>query len=160
MTFDNNSTVFFTSNTAAFDTTILYNYNSKITVKGNSSFMFNDLPAQWCSNTCLKHPGEVSDAITIDSSGIIWCGNQKAFVCQSNKCHCNNLEDTMVGVRDNQVVNITDDIVVLSSTIYINSSNISIIGHNNPTVMCVNHGGLALYYCSNLTIEDITFIGC
>ena len=160
ITFDSNSTVFFTSNTAAFDTTILCNYNSKITVKGNSSFMFNDLPAQWCFNTCLKHPGEVTDVITIDSSGMVWCGNQKAFICLSNKCHCNNLEDTMVSVRDNQVVNITGDIVVLSSTIHINSSNISIIGHNNPTVMCTNNSGLVLHDCTNLTIEGITFIGC
>ena len=160
ITFNNNSTVFFTSNTASFDTTILCNYNSKITVKGNSSFIFNDLPAQWCFNTCLKYPDEERDAVTIDSSGMIWCSNQKVFICQSNKCHCNNLEDIIVNVRDNQIVNITDDIVTLSSAIHINSSNISIIGHNNPTVMCVNHSGLALHYCSNLTIEGITFIGC
>ena len=122
--------------------------------------MFNNLPAQWCFNTCLKHPSEVSDAINIDSSGLVWCGNQKAFICLSNKCHCNNLEDTMVSVRDNQEVKITEDIVVLSSTIHINSSNISIIGHNNPTVMCTNNSGLVLHDSTNLTIEGITFIGC
>ena len=160
MIFDNNSAVFFTSNTAAFDATILYNYNSKIIVKGNSSFIFNDLPAQWCINTCLKYPGEESDAVTIDSSGMVWCSNQQTFTCHSDKCHCKNLEDTMVSVRDNQLVNLTDGIMVLSSVIRLHSSNISIIGHSNPTVICVNHGGLKLHDCSNLSIEGITFIGC
>ena len=160
MTFDNNSTVFFTNNTAAFDTTILYNYNSKIIVKGNSSCIFNDLPVRWCLNTCLKYPGKESDAITIDSSGMVWCSNQKPFTCLSDKCHCISLEDTIVNIRDNQVVNITDDVVILSSVIHLHSSNISITGHNNPTVICDNHGGLMLYDSSNITIEGITFIGC
>ena len=160
MTFDNNSTVFFTSNTAAFDTTILYNYNSKIIVKGNSSCIFNDLPVQWCLNTCLKYPGEESDAITIDSTGMVWCSNPQTFACLSDKCHCKSLEDIMVSIRDNQLVNITDNVVVLSSVIHFHSSNISIIGYNNPTVICVNHGGLKFYDCSNLIIESITFIGC
>ena len=160
MTFDNNSVVFFSSNTAAFDTTILYNYNSKIIVKGNSSVIFNNLPAQWCFNACLKHPGKESDSISIDSNGIVWCGNQKAFICQSNKCHCKNLEDALANATHNKLVNITDEVVVLSSVIILNSSNISIIGHNYSTVMCVNNGGLSLHDCSNLSIEGITFIGC
>ena len=149
MIFDNNSVVFFSSNTASFDTTILYNYHSKITVRGNSSVIFNNLLAQWCFNTCLKHPGGESDSITIDSSGIVWCSNQKAFICQSNKCHCNNLEGVLANATHNQLVNIKDKVVVLSSVIILNSSNISIIGHYNPTVFCVNHSGLALHDCSN-----------
>ena len=160
MTFDNNSAVFFTNNTAGFDTTILYTYNSKIIVKGNSIYIFNDFPVQWCLKACLKYPSKESDAITIDSNGMVWCSNQQAFTCLSDKCHCKNLEDTIVSIRDNQVVNITDDVVVLSSVIQLHSSNISISGHNNPTVICVNHGGLKFYDCSNLTIEGITFIGC
>ena len=160
MTFDNNSVVFFASNTAAFDTTILFNFNSKIIIKGDPSFIFNDLPEQWCFDTCLKYPDEESDAITIDSSGMVWCSNQQTFTCLSDKCHCKNLEDTMVSVKDNQVVSLTDGIVVLSSVIQLHSSNISIIGHNNPTVICVNHSGLKFYDCNNLSIEGITFIGC
>ena len=97
MTSDNNSTVIFTSTTATFDTTILYRYNSKITVKGNSSSIFNDLPAQWGFNTCLEYPGEEFDAITIDSSGMIWCSNQETFICLTHKCHCKNLEDIIIG---------------------------------------------------------------
>ena len=106
MMFDNNSVVFFSSNTATLDTTILYNYHSKITVKGNSSVIFNNLPAKWCFNACFKHPGGESDAITIHSSGIVWCSNQNAFMCQSNKCHCKNLEDAFANATHNQLVNI------------------------------------------------------
>ena len=158
--FDNNSVVFFSNNNAALDTTILYTYHSIITVKGTSTVIFNNLPARWCFNTCLKHPGGESDSIAIDSSGIVWCGNQKGFTCQSNKYHCKNLEDILANATHNQLVNIRDKVVLLSSVINLNSSNISIIGHNNPTVMCVNHGGLKLYDCNNVTIEGITFIGC
>ena len=92
---------------------------------------------------------------------MVWCSNQKEFIlCLTHKCHCKNLEDILANDEDNQLVNITDEVVVLSSYIHLHSSNISIIGHNNPTVICINRGALTLYDCSDLTIEGITFIGC
>ena len=59
------------------------------------------------------------------------------------------------------MVNITDKVLVLSSVINLNNSNnISIIGHNNPTVICVNDSGLKMEYCNNVAIAGIAWIGC
>ena len=73
MTFDNNSAVFFKNNIASNGATIFSIHNSKMIVKGNSSIVFNDLSVKWCNKT---YPGE-SDAVTIDTNGIVWCKNQK-----------------------------------------------------------------------------------
>ena len=48
----------------------------------------------------------------------------------------------------------------MSSVIDLNLHNVSIIGDNNPTVICVNDGGFQIHKSSNLTIEGITWIGC
>ena len=39
-------------------------------------------------------------------------------------------------------------------------SNITILGHNNPTVYCSNYGGLHFISCYNCTIEGISWKGC
>ena len=155
--FSDNSTVKFGNNNATFGATVFS--NSKIVVIGNSTIIFNDHSAQWCNNTCLPYSGQ-GDVVTIDSNGVVWCSDQKAFICSSKKCYCNNLENLLDGLNDNTLVNITDT-VTLSSVIRLYSlSNISITGHNNITVICVNGGGLELRYCSDFTIEGITWIGC
>lgn len=73
---------------------------------------------------------------------------------------CKDLGKKLGSVKNNQVVIITDKVVVLSSVIHISSCNTSIIGHGNPTVICLNDSGLKIYKSSNLTIESINFIGC
>ena len=68
----------------------------------------------WCYNTCLPYTGQ-GDVVTIDNNGLVWCSNRSAFICESNKCHCRNLKDILqTDVKDN-VVNISDKVVVLSS---------------------------------------------
>ena len=134
--------------------------DSEVTAKGNFSVMFNNLPARWCSNICLPYSGG-SDAVIVDSNGIVWCNNPNTFNLISNKYYCRNLKDILASAKDNQLINITDNVLVLSSVINLNNyNNISIIGHNNPTVICVNGCGLQMEHCNNLTIEGITWIGC
>ena len=139
--------------------TIFCFHNSKIIVKEHSSVIFNEVSAKWCMNICLPYPGE-TDAVVIDSNGIVWCSNVKAFRCLSDKCYCKDLSKKFEDVKNNHVINITDEVVVLSSVIHINSHNVSIIGHNNPTVICFNDSGLHINRSNNLTIESITWIGC
>ena len=158
--FDNNAAVFFNNNTATRDATIYSTHESEVTAKGNFGVMFNDLPARWCSNICLPYSGG-SDAVMVDSNGIVWCSNPKTFKLTSNKYYCRNLKDILASAKNNQLINITDKVLVLSSVINLNNSNnISIIGHNNPTVICANSSGLQMEYCNNLTIDGITWIGC
>ena len=82
-------------------------------------------------------------------------------ICLSKKCNCSKLEDLLDGLKNNALVNITDTVTLYSVIQLGNLNNISIIGYNNNIiVICVNGGGLELLYCSDLTIEGITWIGC
>ena len=154
--FSDNSAVTFTNNKATFSTTV---FSSKIMANGNSTVIFNDLLAKWCNNTCLPYTRQ-SDIVTIDSNGIVWCSDQKSFICLSKKCYCNELEDFFDDLKNNTLVNITDT-MTLSTVVELKYlSNISIIGYNNITVICVDGGGLKLNMYGDLTIEGITWIGC
>ena len=159
--FSDNSSVTFTNNKATFGETVFSSNSSKVIAIGNSTVTFNDLKAKWCNNTCLPYTGQ-GDVVTIDSNGIVWCSDQKSLICLSMKCYCNKLEDLLDGlkIKRNALVNIKDN-VTLSSVIELNAlNNISIIGYNNITVICINSGGLKLIECSDVTIVGITWIGC
>ena len=122
--------------------------------------MFNNLPARWCSNICLPYSGG-SDAVIVDNNGIVWCNNQSTFNLIGHKYYCRNLRDILARAKDNQLINITDKVLLLSSVINLNNyNNISIICRNNPTVICFNDSGLKMECCNNLTIDGITWIAC
>ena len=164
ITFDGNSTVTFNSNSAKIGATVYSAISSKLITKRRSRIIINYLTAKWCYNTCLPYTGQ-DDVLTIDNNGIVWCTDQNAFICISNKCHCKSLEGILqpgTGVKHN--VHITDDIVVLSSTIHINADDVIIVGHNNNTVICVDGGRIEVkssqFDNSELIIEGITWIGC
>ena len=159
MIFDCNSSVLLNNNTATIGATILCIHDSKVIVKGHSSIFINDLSAKWCANVCLPYTGE-TDTVIVNSNGLVWCNNKQSFNCISDKCHCKDLKHKLGRVRNNQLVNITDETVVLSSIIYITADNISIISHNNATVICVDRSGLKISFSDNLTIEGITWVGC
>ena len=163
ITFSDNSTMLFTTNRATFGATIHLNGNSKITTKENSSITFDDHSAKWCTNTCLPYTGQ-SDVVTIDGDGIVWCSNQKSFVCLSIKCYCKSLEDSLKNIS-NGIVNITEKVMTLSSSYQLNltSHYFSLIGHKNTTIICTNGGSLSLNFARfsyNLIIEGINWIGC
>ena len=159
ISFSDNSVVTFNNNKTTSGAIVYSFANSKIISTGNSSVIINDLPAKWCTNACLPYTSQSNDIVLISSEGLVWCSNQKSFVCQSEKCYCKNLEEILVG-SDSNAFTITDK-VLLSSFIslqYLN--NVLIVGHNKLTVICVNDGGLYLVGFDNLTIEGITWIMC
>ena len=159
MVHDNNSTVKFTNNKAKVGETIFSNSGSRVLAKGNSSVTFNNHSVEWCDNACLPYTGQ-GDVVTIYSNGIVLCSDQTAFICLSTNCHCNKLEDLLNGLKSNETVHILHN-VTLSSDIQLSSlKNISIIGHNNPVVICINGGGLTLTECEGVLIESITWIRC
>ena len=161
-TFSDNSKIIFTTNRATFGATVYSNGNSKITTKQNSTITFDDHSAKWCTNTCLPYTGQ-SDVVAIDGNGIVWCSNQKSFICLSIKCYCKNLEDTLNNIS-NGIVNITENVMTLSSFYQLNLiSQFSLIGHKNTTIICTNGGALSLHFDKisyNLIIEGINWIGC
>ena len=165
ITFADNSTIIFTTNRATFGASVYSNINTKIMTRENSTIIFDDHSAKWCTNTCLPYTGQ-SGIVTIDGNGIVWCSNQKAFVCLSIKCYCKNLKDSLNDPTA-AIVNITDEVIILSSVIELRLFRISfsLIGHNNLTVICVNGGRLSMslpwvYHNLETIIEGINWIGC
>ena len=161
--YSDNSTVTFTNNNAR-NGAMVHSRNSKVKVIESSTIFINDHLVKWCNNTCLPYRGYTYgrwNVITIDINGVVWCTDQKAFLCLSTNCYCNELENLLDGLQHNTIVNITDN-VTLSSVIDLRYfENISIIGHNNITVICgINGGGLYLYSCDNLIVKGFTWIGC
>ena len=162
ITFSDNSTITFTTNEAAFGATV-YTVNSKITTKDNSSIIIDNHSAKWCTNTCLPYTVQ-SDVVTIDGNGIAWCSDQKAFVCLSTKCYCKSFEDLLNDATgSNAIVNITEEVMTLSSVIRLPKFIKGIIGFNKLTVICINGGRLSVilaYNYNSFTIEGINWIGC
>ena len=160
ITFSNNSTVIFNKSKATVGAT-LYS-TGKITAKENSTVLIDTLPAKWCNNTCLPLTGVHSDIVTVDSDGMVWCSNQEAIICLFKECDCVwDLEELVGnGAFQNKLVNITANVMTLSSNIELDIKNsISIIGYNNLTVICVN-GGRLILVSGHLRIEGITWIHC
>ena len=157
--FSNNSTVTFANNNAPVGETVYCVSNSNVTTKENSTVMFNDVLAKWCTNTCLPYTGQ--GTVTIDSNGLVWCSDQKAFACLSENCKCNNLGQFLHDIGSNSVVNMSDTKALLSSPVRLWSlTNVLITGQNNLTVFCMNTHAIDINYCNNLTIQGITLIGC
>ena len=159
--FCNNSTVTFTHNNAPFGETVYCGNNSIVTSKGNSTVIFNDVIAKWCTNMrCLPYTGQ--GVVIIDSNGIVWCSDQKAFTCLSENCNCKILQHLLDNLQygaSNVVVKLADR-AILSSVVWLEYlRNVSIIGENNFTVLC-DRSYIQIHHCNDLTFQGITWIGC
>ena len=169
ITFSDKSTITFTDNRATFGAIIYSTSKSNIIAKQNTTVIFDDILPKWCNHECLDYTGQ-NDTVVIDINGIVWCSNQRQFICLMSKCSCNKLEDSLNThiLQHTNIVKITGKEWILSSAIKIDlvtnitpyQRNISIIGHNNPTVICVSGGRLELRHHSYLIIEGIIWIGC
>ena len=159
ITFGDDSKVTFINNDAKVGATVFCTIDSKIIVKGNPTVKINDVSAKWCNNTCIPYIDQ--DVITIDGNGIVWCYNQTAFVCLSEKCHCNKFEDILKGIKGNTVVNLADKVILTDNVLLGRSQckNMVLIGHDDFTVLCTNTG-LTLFFCSNVTFKNIKWIAC
>ena len=80
--------------------------------------------------------------------------------CVYGNCSCPSLYSALVNLTSNILINITTDMKLSSIVILSDLTNISISGHNNPTVYCNNSGGLHFMSCNNCTVEGITWEGC
>ena len=88
-------------------------------------------------------------------------GDSNLMCCVYGNCSCNSLDHALANLASNVLINITTD--VMFTTLLINTSNlenVSIIGHNNPTVNCKRAGGIHFNFCHNCIIQDITWDGC
>ena len=80
--------------------------------------------------------------------------------CVYGNCSCNSLDHALANLTSNVLINITTDAIFTTLINASNLKNVSIIGHNNPTVNCTRAGGIHFNFCHNCIIQDITWNGC
>ena len=103
----------------------------------------------------------VSELVS-DHEDLITSGedDNSLICCVYGNCSCSSLDHALANLTSNVLLNITTD-VTLSSLVRVSDlENVSIIGHNNPTVNCMVFGGIHFVYCNNCIIRGITWDGC
>ena len=80
--------------------------------------------------------------------------------CIYGNCSCPSLYTALANLSNNVVINITADVTLFSIIPLVALANITITGHNNPTVKCNNSGGLHFMSCHNCVIEGISWDKC
>ena len=101
-------------------------------------------------------------AIVVAGSNVtdLFLGDVRGSCSVYGSCPCPSLYVALDNLTSNVLINITTDVELPSIIQIIGISNITITGHNNPTVNCNNSGGLHFTSCYNCTIEGITWEGC
>ena len=164
ITFDDKSTVSFINNKSIFDATVypISIFNSTIIARRSFIAIFNGQSAKWCTNTCIPYPNNYTGKadISVDYIGTVWCSNEKGFICESRKCQCKNLEDMLVNIENGSLAKLPNKIKLSSVIKLRHLQSISITGRNDVVVICNNGGGLQLEFCSSLTFQGISWIGC
>ena len=105
----------------------------------------------------------VSELISDDNdSSSITSGqdNSRGICCVYGNCSCNSLDHALANLTSNVLINITTDVTLTSIVRALNLENISIIGHNDPTVNCKHVGGIHFTFCHNCIIQGITWDEC
>ena len=69
-------------------------------------------------------------------------------------------DDALGDLTSNVLLNVTTDVMLSSYIAILNLENVSIVGHNNPTVNCTGVGGIHFISCHSCTIQGITWDGC
>ena len=99
----------------------------------------------------------ISDDEDLSTSGD---GDSNLMCCVYGNCSCNSLDHALANLASNVLINITTDVMLTTLINASNLENVSIIGHNNPTVYCKRAGGIHFNFCHNCIIQDITWDGC
>ena len=153
------STLLFYNNSAKFGESIYTNYNSFALITTNSTVRFNNNTARWYGDIPYSNIYGYTDVV-FDSNGIITCSDQEILpVCIHQKCFCEAIDSVLATLTNNTQIDLSIN-VTLSSIITLSGHvNISIIGHHNPTINCID-GGLKFIHCHDCAIEGITWDGC
>ena len=96
----------------------------------------------------------------ISDSEEFFTDDSNSMCCVYGNCSCNSLDHALANLASNVLINITTDVMLFSLIKASNLENVSIIGHNNPTVYCTHAGGIHFNFCYNCIIQDITWDGC
>ena len=80
--------------------------------------------------------------------------------CVYGNCSCSSLDHALANLTSNVLINITIDVTLSSLVTVSDLENVSVIGHNNPTVNCRSVGGIHFTFSHHLIIQGITWNGC
>ena len=80
--------------------------------------------------------------------------------CVYGNCSCSSLDHALANLTSNVLINITTDVTLSSLVTVSGLENVSIIGHNNPTVNCESVGGINITFCNNCIVQGITWDRC
>ena len=80
------------------------------------------------------------------------------YVC--GNCHYSSLDHALDNLASNVLINIITDVTLSSFTKTSDLVNVSIVGHNNPTVNCTNGGGIHIASCQNCIIQGMVWKRC
>ena len=80
--------------------------------------------------------------------------------CIYDNSSCPSLYNTLANLTSNSLVNLTTDVELFTIIPLFDLANVTIIGHNDPTVHCNNSGGLRFMSCHNCSIERVTWVRC
>jgi len=78
--------------------------------------------------------------------------NSSLTCCVYGQCSCHSFYHAMANLTSNVLINITTDVMLSSLIKASDLENVSIIGHNNPTVNCKNVGGIHFTFGHNYII--------
>ena len=81
-------------------------------------------------------------------------------LCSYGNYFYNSLDHALVNLSSNILINITTDVMLSSLIEKSDLHNVSIIGHNNPTVKCIADGGIQFTFCHNCIIQGVTWHRC
>ena len=80
--------------------------------------------------------------------------------CIFGNCSCPSLYTVLANLTSNTLINITADVTLSSVIPLADLANITITGHNSPTVHCNNSGGLHFASCHNCIVQGIIWDRC
>ena len=151
----------FNKNKATFGESIFsYNY-STVTIYKNSFVKFNNNTPKWYGGELYSN--ENYDVL-FDSNGVVTCSTPNTFpICIQKRCTCKDIDSALADLMVNNVsfqLTIDHDVTLHSVLLLKDNEDISIIGHNQPTINCNKVGGLHFTSCSGCTIVGITWNEC
>ena len=108
---------------------------------------------------CILYNDDDGDTVTNSGDGS--SGDFSGLLCcVYGNCSCHSFDDALGSLTSNVLLNITTDVMLSSLINASNLENVSIIGHNNPTVNCNGVGGIHFTFCNNCNVQGITWDGC
>ena len=90
----------------------------------------------------------------------IFFGSEHGTLANASDGSSNSLDHALANLTSNVLINITTDVMLPLLVKVSDLENVSVIGHNNPTVNCRNAGGLHFTFCHNCNIQGIIWEGC